>query len=1480
MPDSDQILDKYAQLKLDLKLQEEEKQRKIQEELDAKNPLKQYEKIRRELAESKEKYSKEIKENIEKADEENRIKIEGIEKEQNEKEEKALKSLENLFLKLGGNLEEIEEEKKVLNEDDTGPELQTVEVTEEQKEDDVKEPVGVDEETVGHEEDVEVDEEREEIAEQETTVDAVADAISKQEKDKEKPKDKTPTQKRIEDLEKKVIKLINQMSNAGGGLDPNKISSDLIPTTANFFDLGSADRPWKDLHLSGSTLVIGGTELASSELTVLDNVTAGTVAASKAVIVDSNKDITGFRNVNAAAISIGGTEITATPAELNLLDFSNQTANASKFLRGDGTYQTVSGGGGSKHTIQNAGSDLTERAGLNFDGTKIVATDDSGNDQTDITLGSSVVITTDTQTLTNKTVFGKLSGTSDQGTMKTITVTVASKTSAHPNSGGSSNAYYLDGIEAPFLNLTQGTYRFDQADNSNSTHPLRFYLDDAKGTAFTTGVTTNGTAGSAGAFTQIVVDDTTPFTLSYQCSSHGFMGSYVHVGGTTTILGQTIDSDSNTITNIVNADIKSSAAIALSKLATTTASRALVSSGTGAISASDVTSTELSILDGGTSVGTTAVADGHGLVMNQGGTMRQTNVTTLAAYLDDEITAMPNLVTTAATTVGALDSGSITSGFGTIDTGSSTITTTGNITGGTLTSSGNVVIADGGNIGSASDTDAIAIASNGNVTVSQNLSVTGDLTISGTTTTVNSTVMTVVDPIMTLQTASGGGSLASDTNKDVGLAMQYHTGSAAKTAFLGFDDSAGKLTFIPDATISSEVVTSGTVGTIVANLEGAVTGNADTATALATARAIAVSGDITGTANFDGTAGISISSTIANDAVEQAMIADDAVGADQLASNAVVNASVASGAAIALSKLATTTASRALVSSGTGVIAVSDVTATELGILDGGTSASTVTLADADRVVVNDDGDMKQVALTSFETYFESALDTLSNVTTVGALNAGSITSGFGTIDTGSSTITTTGAITGGSLVISNGGNIGSASDTDAIAIDSSGNVTISQNLTVQGTTTTQDSETLTVSAHLIEVNTGLSGANSNDSGLVIERGSTGDNAIFVWDESADKFIVGTTTATSTSTGNLSITTGTLVANIEGAVTGNASTATALATARAIAVGGDISGTANFDGTVGITITSTIANDAVEQAMIADDAVGADQLASNAVVNASVASDAAIAFSKMENLTASRALASDSNGDVAVTAVTTTELGLLGGGSSIGTTAVSDGHGILMNHGGTMAQTTVQTLAAYLDDEITAMPNLVTTAATTVGALNSGSITSSFGTIDTGSSTITTTGNITGGTLTSTGNIVVSDGGNIGSASDTDAIAIASGGAVTFSQNPVFPTGGVNIASLDIDGAGSSVSTLADADLFIVDDGGGGTNKKVAASVIKTYASSSSGITVQEEGSDLGSANSGTTLNFVGDTVTASGTGSTKTITVADESLINAIIFG
>lgn len=99
-------------------------------------------------------------------------------------------------------------------------------------------------------------------------------------------------------------------------------------------------------------------------------------------------------------------------------------------------------------------------------------------------------------------------------------------------------------------------------------------------------------------------------------------------------------------------------------------------------------------------------------------------------------------------------------------------------------------------------------------------------------------------------------------------------------------------------------------------------------------------------------------------------------------------------------------------------------------------------------------------------------------------------------------------------------------------------NLILSGDLTVNGTTTTVNQTNLDVSDNIIGLNRGAS-SNANDSGLIIERGSTGDNAAIIWDESADKFTMGTTTSTPSATGNLTITTGTLVANLEGNVTGN-----------------------------------------------------------------------------------------------------------------------------------------------------------------------------------------------------------------------------------------------------------------------------------------------------------------------------------------------------
>jgi hypothetical protein len=135
--------------------------------------------------------------------------------------------------------------------------------------------------------------------------------------------------------------------------------------------------------------------------------------------------------------------------------------------------------------------------------------------------------------------------------------------------------------------------------------------------------------------------------------------------------------------------------------------------------------------------------------------------------------------------------------------------------------------------------NSIVSVSNGNITLAPNGSgkviISGTLQVDGTTTTVNSTTVTVDDPIITL---GGDTAPGSDDNKDRGVEFRWHNGSAAKVGFFGYDDSTGYLTFIPDATNTSEVF-SGTQGDIqAANFRGALVGNASTATTLETTRAI------------------------------------------------------------------------------------------------------------------------------------------------------------------------------------------------------------------------------------------------------------------------------------------------------------------------------------------------------------------------------------------------------------------------------------------------------------------------------------------------------------------------------------------------------------------------------------------------------------------------------------------------------------------
>jgi len=101
--------------------------------------------------------------------------------------------------------------------------------------------------------------------------------------------------------------------------------------------------------------------------------------------------------------------------------------------------------------------------------------------------------------------------------------------------------------------------------------------------------------------------------------------------------------------------------------------------------------------------------------------------------------------------------------------------------------------------------------------------------------------------------------------------------------------------------------------------------------------------------------------------------------------------------------------------------------------------------------------------------------------------------------------------------------------------------LTVAGNLTVNGTLTSLDTTNLDIEDNLFQLNAGLTGSPVNDSGMLINRG-TADNGIFMWDESVDKFTLGLTTADGSATGNITLNSlGTLVANIEGDVTGTVS---------------------------------------------------------------------------------------------------------------------------------------------------------------------------------------------------------------------------------------------------------------------------------------------------------------------------------------------------
>ena len=493
----------------------------------------------------------------------------------------------------------------------------------------------------------------------------------------------------------------------------------IVPITSNDIDLGTTSLQFKDFHLDGTakidTLTVDDNATVAGTLDVTGALTGTNITASTAFLPDasdgaslgtSSLEFSDLFLADGAVINLGDdqdvtlTHVADTGVLLNSTNqlqfgdsgtYIHQSADGVLDLVSDseveinGTTIDINGAVDMSSTLGVTGK-ITADAGIdidnfNIDGTTIAL---SSGDMTidvagDINLdagGADIVLKDD------GTQYGAFTNSSSNLVIKSGSTTSATFDGANVTFAGTvSPTSHLDMPDSAIVKLGTGDDLQIQHDGTNSL-----------------------IANSTGTLKIATETSGVPVTIGHT-TSEVTIGDNLTVAGNLTVQGTQTVVDTVTM-NAANAIVFEGATADANETTLTivdpTADRTINlpnQSGTipvlAAVSATQVTATpeELNIMDGGTSASSTTIADADRVVVNDDGTMKQVAVTDLAAYFDDEITAMPNLVTTAATTVGALNSGSITSGFGAINNGSSAITTTGTVTFGSL-SDGTVTITD------------------------------------------------------------------------------------------------------------------------------------------------------------------------------------------------------------------------------------------------------------------------------------------------------------------------------------------------------------------------------------------------------------------------------------------------------------------------------------------------------------------------------------------------------------------------------------------------------------------------------------------------------------------------------------------------------------------------------------------------------------------------------------------------------------------
>ena len=275
------------------------------------------------------------------------------------------------------------------------------------------------------------------------------------------------------------------------------------------------------------------------------------------------------------------------------------------------------------------------------------------------------------------------------------------------------------------------------------------------------------------------------------------------------------------------------------------------------------------------------------------------------------------------------------------------------------------------------------------------LTIKGNLNVMGTTTTINSTIVEISDNAIVLGKT---GTLASHID-GAGLILGATDGFSGPRPHIVYRDVGqfefnnninvtGTITGDTSITLDSTTITTAELGV----LDNVTPGIADPSKALVlnanrdigNIRNLTIDGEFTdGNYTFDTNGNVSGLGTVG-------------CGAITSNGNLAVTGTITGDTSITLDAIT--------------------VTSAELSVLNGSTSATTTNVVDADRVVLNDNGIMRQVAVTDLADYFDDKITVMENLVSVGILNSGSITDGFGAIDNGASGITTTGTLTYGTL--------------------------------------------------------------------------------------------------------------------------------------------------------------------------------------------------------------------------------------------------------------------------------------------------------------------------------------------------------------------------------------------------------------------------------------------------------------------------------